>query len=398
MTNGRISSNSLNPLASGGYSQAQYDANYTTGYTAGLAATPTGLYIKTWNGILWLPSSATTKTFQIPKQFNTALSFAIITGMASDYATANEERTHCRISLASADTVTITRTDSATNNNIQVSVQVVQLNSTYVNAVHPLEVTCSAATSAVSSSVNAVLARCAVLMTGFSVDSAAVPVAPGRSLPRVNKTGSDGAVTYTVTKDISSDAVTVSAVIIEFKESQYTTIQEQTITIAAASNNNTGTLSPAVTLANCWALWGGFSTTNTATTAREECNSKAVLTNTTTVTASRGVADATFTCTVVVTIVEGLSSWFQSTENLSLAFTTADTDITSAYATAVTRPELLTMWPMGSTFTVPTGDTDFSAQQAIITFSDDTLKGTRHSTLSGTADLAVRYRLCEGKL
>lgn len=365
--------------------------------TSGAAATPTGLFTKVWNGTFWLPSSLNAKTYKIPRQFTTSRSFATITGMATDYAVANEERTYCRISLASADTVTITRTDNATANNIQISIQVVELNPTFVNAVYPLEVTCTGATTAVSSSVNATLARCAVHMTGFSVDSTAVPVAPGRSSPRVNITGSDTAVTYTVTKDIATDAVTVSAVIIEFKNAQFTTIQEKTITISGGSNNNTGTLSPGVTLGNCWVLWGGASNNNTSTTSREECNCKAVLTNTTTVTASRGVVDATFTATVVVTVVEGLASWFQSTESLSLNFTTADTDITATYAVAATRPELLTIWPLGSTFTVPLGDVDFSCQQALITFSDTSITATRHSTLTGTADLATRYRLCEGK-
>ena len=83
-------------------------------------------------------------------------------------------------------------------------------------------------------------------------------------------------------------------------------IEQGTITIGASSAS--GTWSPgssyACVTANTILIWNGINTTNTSATTEDRDACTIVLTNTTTVTATRGLAPATFTLTVNFTLVE----------------------------------------------------------------------------------------------
>src|ERR1019366_6589989 len=98
-------------------------------------------------------------------------------------------------------------------------------------------------------------------------------------------------------------------------------IQQGSITIASGSASNTYTVSPAISnTANAIIILGGFTTSNN-TAAEDRDSAILVITNSTTITATRGIAPA-FVVTLNFTIIE-FASGVNSIQAGTIAFGTS---------------------------------------------------------------------------
>jgi hypothetical protein len=111
-------------------------------------------------------------------------------------------------------------------------------------------------------------------------------------------------------------------------------IQQVAITIATNGTSGTATIS-SVNTANTVILWGGFTTTVSATGMREFLPA-ITLTNATTVTASRIFASVSGSITVYATVVEFAASAIQSIQSGSIAITGSNTTATATISSVTT--------------------------------------------------------------
>jgi hypothetical protein len=108
-------------------------------------------------------------------------------------------------------------------------------------------------------------------------------------------------------------------------------IQQGSITIASGSASNTYTVSPAISnTANAIIILGGFTTSNN-TAAEDRDSAILVITNSTTITATRGIAPA-FVVTLNFTIIE-FASGVNSIQAGTIAFGTSTASATATIST-----------------------------------------------------------------
>lgn len=400
MTNGKLSP-TLNPVkGGGGFTQQDIDDATAAGYADGLAEgqsyIPQGWIEDSLILTLTLPSSVTTKTFKLPRQFAQSMSTCWLLPMGypgSDYSTANPARSLVAPNLASDDTITLTRGDSATGNSLQCTVQLVKWNSVLINAVYEKTITVSADTSATSSTSDAVLARCVPILAGFYTTSTSA--AWGRWMTTIKLSGSDGAVSLTAEKGISTDSVTAVGYIVEFKAAAYTSIQQATVTIGTSTTTGTATIN-SVTPARTALFYNGCRTAGTSTTNLQNYASKAVLTDATTITGTRYNSDATFTVVQEFCVLEGDATHVENAETLATILTSAtDREASVSFATAVTKPNLAILINGGWHYEGATIDLDLSDQGVMCHINNDALMVTRFTAGIGT--VRHRFRLLEGK-
>ncbi|NDF11896.1 MAG: hypothetical protein EB060_03650 [Proteobacteria bacterium] len=178
----------------------------------------------------------------------------------------------------------------------------------------------SGATSNTASITSVNTSNAHVIFNGFLTDITTLGGA-NKIQPRVELTSSTVVTAY---RNTAGGSVTVRATVIEWDSAWIQSIQTGTITIAAGSSSNTGTVS-SVTTGNSAVIYLGQTATDTAT---DDCYparfaTRLTLTNATTITASRGTT--TSAVTVGYALVEFKSAKINSRQAYSGTIATGNT-------------------------------------------------------------------------
>lgn len=160
-----------------------------------------------------------------------------------------------------------------------------------------------------------------ILALALVLAVAALPVAAVDTVKAVNVTAIANvkAVGATTTANVK----TINGVSVSAGSSYITSVQNATVTIGSGSATGTATLSPSVNLSYAVVFWGGISTTGTT---GSDGTAYLVLTNSTTLTATRNGTTAT-TLTVYCTVVEFDPAAITSIQagTISMALATSNT-------------------------------------------------------------------------
>lgn len=208
--------------------------------------------------------------------------------------------------------------------------------SSYIQSIQTFEITIAInATSATATISSVTTGNSVIFFGGFTTTNTSTTYR--EILPRAELTN---ATTVTVYRDTASasQTVTVRGTVVEFTAGALagTNVQTGTITVAASALTGTATIS-AVTTARSVVFYLG-NTLSTTTTSPQVAHCRVDLTNTTTVTATRG-SSSTAVLTVGYAVVEFNSSIIQSIQARAVTLTSntaSDTDTINAVTMANT--------------------------------------------------------------
>jgi len=244
---------------------------------------------------------------------DTSLSVVLWNGAISNVLTDDADDNMYRIELTNATTVTVYRNQTA--NDTTPRVTVLEFNGDIVEATFSGTITLgSGSTSQVSTTHNAIKANCVALWLGSESQETSDVYAEAFNDLKV--TGSDGSVTVTAARNSSGSILECGYALIEFKSVGVNSIQEVDVDISSTNTTATDTIT-AVDLDRSFILWGGHQTDNSAATFESAWGGLA-LTNSTTVTGTRG--GSTGLCNINATVVE-LAHDLVSVEEISRTMT-----------------------------------------------------------------------------
>lgn len=174
-------------------------------------------------------------------------------------------------------------------------------------------------------------------------------------------------------------------------------IQRGTITIAAGATSGTDTLANAVSsTSNAVAYPTGFTTSNTSSMDAAYVYSDVELTNTNTVTASRGAADATYAVTVEYEVWEFLPGVLKTNQSGSTICNSANNTRSTTLGTAVNLSNSFVI-PRGGKY-APSGSAwknNLNGIQPIVTLSSTTTIACKSGFLTGSDTNTISWTVLE---
>jgi hypothetical protein len=228
---------------------------------------------------------------------NTARSIAFYLGnMANN--TATSDRDLCDVTLTNATTVTASRGDAFTNT-ATVGFVVVEFQAAYVDSVQQVSITIAAGSTSNTASISSIDTSRSVLV--FKGNTMTDAQNANTALARVSLTN---ATTVTATRNTSSASfpTSVKATVIQFASGVIHSIQRGTITIATSSASQVDSIT-AIDTAKTAIFYGGVTSTSTSIFDENSVFPTISLSSTTTITATRGNADAASSLTVAYQVV-----------------------------------------------------------------------------------------------
>lgn len=200
------------------------------------------------------------------------------------------------------------------------------------------------------------------------------------------------ATTVTATRGASSGSftVTVNATVVTFAASAISNIQQGTITMTGAVTSNTATITSVTTTDSC-CLCNGF--TISANAATGFCASKVVLTNATTVTATRAAASGTAVAYyTIITFASGVLNSSTQTGSINIANGGSSN---TATITAVTASQSMVIW---GGFNSADGVNSLWSDSVYLALTNGTtVTATANSTVSGSTGTTIPFTIVEFK-
>lgn len=151
------------------------------------------------------------------------------------------------------------------------------------------------------------------------------------------------ATTVTATRGAGTNTLVVYGTVVEFDASVITSLEQNTVTIAAGTTSGTTTLGTTIAdTSKAVLFYHGNETAGTLTTNAASTSQCALdLTNSTTVTAVRDTSDANRSVTASFTVIEFDSSFISSVEKRSVTLTSANTSDTDTITSVDTSRSFL---------------------------------------------------------
>jgi hypothetical protein len=169
-------------------------------------------------------------------------------------------------------------------------------------------------------------------------------------------------------------------------------VQQVAITIAAGATSNTATIT-AVTAANAFVLWQGQKGSGSVSLVNSKFQTDITLTNSTTVTATRGVSDASNSVTIYGTVIEFVASAIQSIQQGTIAIGSAATTNTATISAVVTNNTFVHY--NGCTLNAAASEAMTTTRGRLNLTNTTTITATRNT--SSTDTLTIRYVAVEFK-
>ena len=251
-----------------------------------------------------------------------------------------------------------------------------------ISSIQQVKVTIAAASTSGTATITSVdTTRTAIFFQGCGTSEL---TSPAKCYSRCTLTN---ATTVTVTRNTQANTgtVTLQCLVVEFAASAITRVQYGTITMTAATSNTATITSVDTSKSVC--LYLGWTTTMTTTSALE-CSPTLVLTNATTVTASRG--SATNNTTASYCVLEFASGITTSIQAFTKAAITTTTTTETSTLSSVTTGNTMLLWDgFKTTLTGAVNETDLYYSLALTNATTVTYTriGTANTnrTLCGTA-------------
>ncbi len=168
--------------------------------------------------------------------------------------------------------------------------------------------------------------------------------------------------------------------------------QQFSITIAAGSTSNTATIT-AVTAANAFVLWQGQTGASIATAVNSKFQTAITLTNSTTVTATRGVSDAGNSVTIFGTVIEFTSAAIQSVQQGTIAIGSGSTSNTATITSVTTTNSFVHF--QGENLNAAASETTATTMGKLVLTNATTVTASRNT--SSTDTLTVGFVVVEFK-
>lgn len=270
---------------------------------AGMFTFPTNMFIKpgatsgtyvskvTYYSIA-IGSGATSNT-QTITSVDTSKTWVQFLGSKLSTGEGSNDKSHARVELSNATTVTATRNTSSTST-LTVYFAVVEATSSLVSSIQQGTITISAATSNTATITSVTTSRSVVLWLGHSTTSTSGNAHP--SIAGVTLTNST-----TVTANCGASlTMTVGYVVIEFQASVISSVQQLVDTYTTTNTTDSKTIT-SVTTSRTMLFFGGQKVGNTSAQATGYYSAR--LTSSTNIDYVKGTSDAT-TRTMYLTVVE----------------------------------------------------------------------------------------------